>query len=161
MMVSVVFLIFIMLAIVSGLVAPTVRHFKTANDLLRSKQSFAVSESGLEDVYYRLLSNKTYSSPETLTMGDFTATTSVEDSGYNQKTLVSLGDVGSRQRRNKLILNTGDGISFSYGVQIGIGGLTMGNGSKIEGSAYSNGNIASTGGTVNITGTAAAATTPA
>ncbi len=160
MLIAIIFFLFISLAIISGLVSPTVRQYRIANDLVLSRQSFALSESGIEDVYYRLKNAKTVASSTVITFGNDTATTTISDSGYNQKTVTSLGDTSSRRRENQIVLNTGDGISFGYGVQIGIGGLTMGNGSQIQGSAYSNGNIYGSG-SAAITGTAAAANTSA
>lgn len=41
----------------------------------------------------------------------------------------------------KLQVSKGVGISFVYGMLVGNGGITMGNGSKIEGSLYTNGNL--------------------
>ncbi len=160
MLISILFFLFISLSIITGLVSPTVRQFRIANDLMLSRQSFALSESGMEDVFYRLKHAISVGSSTTLSIGGNSTNTVITDSGYNQKTITSLGDVSSRQRRNQMVLNTGDGISFGYGVQIGIGGLTMGNGSQIQGSAYSNGNITGSG-SAAITGTAAAANTSA
>src|SRR3989338_10355702 len=100
MLVSVVFFLFISLAIISGLVWPTVRQFKIANDLLRSHQSLFLSESGVEDAYFRLKNAMTvdlYPSLEVLTLNYSTADTLITDSGYNEKTINTLGDVSLRQ----------------------------------------------------------------
>jgi len=50
-------------------------------------------------------------------------------------------------------ISKGVGVSFNYGVQVGSGGLSMSNNSKVVGSVYSNGNISMTNGAV-ITGDA-------
>src|SRR3989344_2873849 len=141
MIISVVFFLFISLSVISGLVLSPLREFRNSNDLVRSRQSFFLSESGVEDAYYRLKSSMPIGSSTTLTLAGNTATTEITDSGYNEKTIVALGDVDSRERTNEVVLNTGTGVSFSYGVQAGVGGLTMGNNSVINGSVYSNGNI--------------------
>lgn len=154
MLISMVFFLFISLAIISGLVSPTVREFKISNDLIHSKQGFFLSESAVEDSYFRLKTSITIGSTNIITLGDSSATATITDSGYNEKTISSLGDVNSRQRKNELVLTTGTGVSFSYGVQSGTGGFTMGSNSIVNGSVYSNGNITGSG---SITGTALSA----
>ncbi|MFA6520179.1 MAG: choice-of-anchor R domain-containing protein [Candidatus Paceibacterota bacterium] len=158
MLISVVFFLFISLAIIAGLVSPTVREFRNALDLTKSRQSFFLSESGVEDAYFRLKKAKTIGSSVSLTLNNNTATTIITDSGFNQKTVSSLGDVNSRQRKNELVLNTGTGVSFSYGVQVGTGGITIGQNAVVNGSVYSNGDITGPG---SITGTALAANSAA
>jgi len=158
MLMSIVFFLFISVAIISGLVSPSIRGFKDADNLLKSHQSFFLSESAVEDSYYRLKTTKSIWSTNTITIGDNSATATITDSGYNEKTVSSLGDVSSRQRKSEVTLGTGTGVSFSYGVQSGTGGLTMANNSVINGSVYSNGNITGSGA---ITGTALAANSPA
>ncbi len=152
MLISVVFFLFISLAIVSGLVSPAVREFKISSDLIRSRQSLFLSESGIEDAYFRLKTAKPIASITYLTLGGNTATTTITDSGYNEKTINTLGDVSSRQRVNKVVLSTGTGVSFSYGVQAGLGGFTIGN-ATINGNVYSNGTIEGANGAI-ITGSA-------
>ena len=65
---SVVFFLFISLAITSGLVSPTVRELKISGDLLNSKQSMALSESAAEDSYYRLKTAKTIGGTNTIAL---------------------------------------------------------------------------------------------
>ena len=155
MIISMIFFLFISLAIISGLVSPSVREFKIANDLIKSRQSFFLSESAVEDSYFRLKTGKAIGATNTISLGDNSATATITDSGYNEKTISALGDVSSRQRKNELVLNTGVGVSFNYGVQVGQGGLEMNNLSKIIGNAYSNGNIIGTN-SARIQGTAIA-----
>lgn len=157
MLISVIFFLFISLAIISGLVSPTVREFNIATDNIRSKQSYFLSESGAEDAYYRLKDPADFvvSSPVVINLNGNAVTTDITD-GYNQKIITSTGDVSSRQRINSLTLSTGAGVGFNYGVQAGEGGFTMDGGSSITGNVYSNGNINATNG-VTITGTAVSA----
>lgn len=153
MLITVVFFVFISLAIISGLVAPSIREFKTATDSLRSRQSFFLSESGAEDAFYRLKEALPIGASETLTLNGNTATTTITTNGA-EKTISTVGDVFSRQRKSELVLSAGTGASFSYGVQSGQGGFIMDNNSQINGSVYSNGNIEGGG---FITGSATSA----
>lgn len=156
MLTSVIFFLFIALSIITGLVSPAVREFKISSDLVKSRQSFFLSESAVEDSYYRLKTGLTIGSTNTITLGENSATATITDSGYNEKTISSLGDVDSRERTNELKLVTGDGTSFSYGMHIGTGGLDMQNSAVINGSVYANGNITGQN-SARITGTVTAA----
>ncbi|MEK7539061.1 MAG: choice-of-anchor R domain-containing protein [Patescibacteria group bacterium] len=158
MLISVIFFLFISLAIISGLVGPSVREFRTVNNLIKSQRSFFLSESAAEDSYFRLKTGKAIGLTNTITLENNSATATISDSGYNEKTISSLGDVDSRQRKSELVLNTGVGVSFSYGVQTGLGGFTMENNSSVNGSVYSNGSITGSG---SITGTALSANSEA
>jgi len=154
MLIVVVFFVFISLAIISGLVSPSIREFKISTDALRSRQSFFLSESGVEDAFYRLKEALPIGTSEIITLNGNTATTTITDSGAGEKTVTSIGDVALRQRNSEITLTAGTGVSFSYGVQSGQGGFIMDNNSIINGSVYSNGNITG-GGT--ITGSATSA----
>ena len=157
MLITVIFFLFISLAIIAGLVSPSVREFKIANVNLNSKQSYFLAESGAEDALYRTLKNITISPSETLTLNNNSATTTITTAPLtNDKQIVSLGDVGGLQRKTSVTLKAGAGIGFNYGVQSGDGGFTLSGGSKITGNVYSNGNIQASSG-VQITGTAIAA----
>ncbi len=155
MLISIIFFLFISLAISFGLVSPSVRQYKTVNDSIKSGKSFFLSESAVEDSYYRLKNNMTIGTTNTLTLDGNSATAQITDSGYNEKTITSLGDVDSRQRTSELVLNAGDGVSFSYGIQAGQGGFTIGN-AVVNGNVYSNGTIVGANG-ATVTGTAVSA----
>lgn len=140
MLISVVFFLFISLAIISGLVGPTVREFKNVTMNFDSKKSYFLAESGSEDALYRILNNLAIGSSETITLDSNSATTTV-DTILGNKEISSLGDVGSLQRKTKLALSTGPGASFNYGVQVGQGGLVLENTARITGNVYSSGTI--------------------
>jgi hypothetical protein len=155
MLLSIVFFLFISLAISFGLVSPSVRQYKIANNLEKSNQSFFLSESAVEDTYYRLKEAMTVGTTNTLTLNGNSATATITDSGYNEKTITALGDVSSRERTSEMVLNAGDGVSFSYGIQAGTGGFILGN-STVNGNVYSNGSITGANG-ATITGSAISA----
>lgn len=142
MLISVVFFLFISLAIISGLVSPTVREFRSANVNLNSKKSYFLAESGSEDALYRVLKNMAISGSETLTLNNNSATTTITSVSGSSKQITSLGDVSSYQRKTDIVLSvSATGTSFNYGVQVGSGGVEMGQNSNIIGNIYSNGSI--------------------
>lgn len=156
MLISVIFFLFISLAIISGLVGPTIREFKSANMNLNSKQSYFLAESGTEDALYRILNNLAITNNETITLGSNSATTSITTLFGNSKQISSLGDVHSFQRKTGVALQAGAGVGFNYGIQSGNGGFSLSGGTTINGNVYSNGNIQASSG-VHITGSAVAA----
>lgn len=154
MIILVLFFVFISVTILIGIITPVVREFKIATDGFKSKQSYFLAESGLEDILYRMKNNINYDNNEVLVLGEKSITTTVSDISSNQKEIISLGDVNSLQRKINLKVNTGKGVSFSYGVMTGKGGFTMNNNSEITGNLYSNGTIIGSG---KITGSAVSA----
>ncbi len=160
MLISIIFFLFISLAIVFGIVSPGVREFKVSGDSISSKQSYFLSESGVEDAYFRIKNNKTIGSTTLITLGGNTANTLITNVGTSQKTITSLGDVASKQRSSQMIIKAGTGVVFKYGTQAGQGGITFANNSGLNGSLYSNGNIYGSNGAF-ITGDAYVADAPA
>ncbi len=153
MLISVVFFLFISLAIISGLVGPTVREFRNASMNLNSKQSYFLAESGSEDATYRIIKNMAISENEMLILDSNSATTAITTLVGNTKQIISLGNVSNLNRETSLTLKTGDGIVFKYGTQAGQGGFIFHNNSYVTGSLYSNGNIVGSNGAY-ITGDA-------
>ncbi len=165
MLISVVFFIFISLAIVSGLVSPTVRDFKNSTVNLNSKKSYFLSESGIEDATYRIVKNKTIGSSETITLDSNTVTTTITSVSGSIKQIsseiISGGNAPIYNRKNSATLTSSAGTSFNYGVQVGQGGVYLSSGT-INGNVYANGPIMVDDSNNNaITGTAISANSPA
>ncbi len=160
LLIFLVFFLFTSLALIFGLVTPSTGAFQSAQETVRSRQSYLLAESGVEDVVYRLRNNKSVSSSETLTLNTTSATTTLTDLGSGQKQVVSLGNVSGRQRTVKVKVVTGSGISFNYGIQAGQGGLDLDGSSGIVGNVYSMGPITGCS-TCYITGSAISANSTA
>lgn len=145
MMILVIFFVFISLTILIGIVTPTVREFRIAGDNFKSKQTYFLAESGIEDVLYRLKNGKQTGNSETLILGESQTISTITDITGNKKEISSLADTDSIQRKVGIIIDTGVGAAFSYGIQAGVGGFSMDNNSEIIGSVYSNGPISGSG----------------
>jgi len=157
MLISVVFFLFISLAIISGLISPTVREFRNASVNLNSKQSYFLAESGVEDVVYRIKNNLATSASEVLSLGGVEAVTEVENLPDGSKAVSSLGEINNYERRVALELAAGsEGASFHYGVQVGNGGFEISGGGNVYGNVYANGPIIG-GGNPTIHGSATSA----
>ncbi len=160
MLISVVFFLFISLAIIAGLVSPAVLDFKNVSMNLKSTQAFFLAESGGEDAFYRVVNNLPINDIENMSLNGNSVTTWVNTLSGNAKEIISLGDIDNFQRKIKMFLNTDTGISFNYGIQVGQGGLNLTGSSGIVGSVYANGPIIGTS-SCYVTGTAISANSPA
>jgi hypothetical protein len=159
MLISVIFFLFISLAIIAGLVSPSVRGFQVASADMKSKSSYYLAESGSEDAMYRLINNMTIGNSETITLGSNSTTTTITDGAMSSKSITSTGNVSNYKRKVSLSLGIGDGLSFSYGIQAGEWGFRMDNKSFIDGSIYSNGPVIGNG-NASVTGSVTSANTP-
>ncbi len=121
-----------------------------------SAQAFELAEAGVDEAVYQLNQNGEYAG-ETTALGAGVYTAVVSDVSTNVKRVTVTGSVPNAASPTAIKavttlvgLNTSV-VSFHYGVQVGAGGVSMGNGSEIQGSFFSNGSI-SAGGT-NSSGT--------
>lgn len=160
MLLSVLFFLSISISIIAGLVSPTLSEYKISSDSVKSRQSYFLSESAIEDAYYRLKNGKPIGTTDTINLNGNSATATITNSGINEKTISSTGDVSSRERKNEIILAMGTGVSFNYGVQVGQGGINMSGSSGINGNVYANGPITGESSTF-ISGTAISGNSPA
>lgn len=141
LIITMVLFVALSLSIALGLVVPVLHANRIAEDSLQSKQSYFIAESGVEDVLYRLRSGMQVSGNETLVLGTSETTTSVTDLSGGQKQIESIGDARDRNRTVSMVVSQGVGAAFNYGLQVGLGGISMSGSSGINGSIYSNGDV--------------------
>ncbi len=136
MMVAVIFFIAISTLVVLGLVGPSAREYKMANDSISAHQSYFSAESGVEDVYYRIKSGASTTLSEPLVLGNSYTTTII--SGQD---VIGTSNVFNQQRKVDLKINNGTK-SFKYVAMAGDGGVSMGASvNLITGDLYSSGPI--------------------
>ena len=157
MIIATLLFLAVSLTMIFGMTGPILRQQVAVSNLSTSRQSYFLAEAGLEDVLYRLKTGQTVGSSEILSLNDSTVTTVTTDTSGG-KEVFSVGEVGETVRKIEAGITLGTGIAFHYGVQVGTGGLTMGNNSVVNGSVYSNGIITGSG---TITGSASSANSPA
>ncbi len=139
LIVSVIFTI-VSTTIVVNLISPIVKEIREVRDLSRSKEGYFLAEASLEDVLYRLQNNKQVGTTEVISLnGSFATTTSADVSG--KKEISSEGSVAGGFRKVKVVLDTGVGTAFFYGITTGQGGFLMENSSVVNGNIYSNGTV--------------------
>lgn len=132
------------LVLVLGGAVPVTSHYSSIQGYAYSKQSLLASDSGLNEVIYRLKTGKNV--PATINVslntGSSTVTTTAIPGG---KKVVVTGAQRTYQRKIQAEFAYGTGVSFHYGVQVGNGGLELQNSSTVTGNVYSNGTIVGTG----------------
>jgi len=115
----VVFLLSIGMSIVYGVVSPTLKQSAIAENFIQSSQSYVTSESGIEDVIYRLKKEMQTGETEVLPVASSTATTTITSIGNNEKSIISLGNSLNNETKSydfevKTLefKNSADGIKF-------------------------------------------------
>lgn len=164
LIITIFFFVVISIAIIQSATIGVISELKTYRSLVTSKYSYIAAEVGIEDLYYRTITNKQLPSgnTETFVLNNAVSTVTINPISSSEKEFYSNGDASSRIR--KLYMKTSKTSSpiFYYGAQVGRGGIVMSNNSRVvatalgEGNVYSNGAILGSNGAV-ITGSATVA----
>lgn len=131
------------LVIISG----ATLYSQNTNYSLQSTQATELAEAGVNKALASL--NKTggsYNGEVETFLGNGSYSVSVTNKDATTKVIQATSYIPNKtnpkiKKTISVQASTGSGISFVYGMLVGTGGLSMGNGSKINGSVYSNGDI--------------------
>ncbi len=149
------FFLVISIVILTGITTPLAYQIRNSSDLLSARQGFIAAESLNEDGLYRLNTGHILPANIVLPFTSATATASVTDVG-GVKQITAQGLSGSFTRTSRAEFSLGNGASFNYGLQTGVGGVQMSGGAIIYGNVYANGDITGSGGPI-ISGSAISA----
>ena len=145
MITSVVFFLVTGLIVVVGISETVVRDLKGAQNIVKSRESYALGEALHEDVVYRFKRSMQVGANETLTLNGYTASSTISDIVGGKRVTTSADRAGYIKRVGSDLFS-GAGTSFNYGVQTGEGGLVLENSSSVIGNVYSNGPVSGAGG---------------
>ena len=141
LLIIVIFLLFISTVIISGFSLPLLREYKRAKDIIVSTEAFYLAEGGNEDAYFRLRNNLQVPASWTIVLNNATTTITVVTNGDTRE-ITSVADKDFYVRKVETIVSTTEtDVEFHHGAQIGEGGVSMGENSKITGSIMANGTI--------------------
>lgn len=164
LIITIFFFMVISVAIIQSATIGVISELKTYRSLVTSKYSYIAAEVGIEDLYYRTITNKQLPSgnTETFVLNNAVSTVTINPISSSEKEFYSTGDASSRIR--KLYMKTSKTSSpiFYYGAQVGRGGISISNNARVvatalgEGNVYSNGAILGSNNAV-ITGSATVA----
>jgi len=141
----VIVLMSLILIVAFSLSAVIITKNRTSKNMILSAQSYYSAESGIEDGILRVVKSYNYTAINTFDLDESAISQSItQNSGIT--IIESLSSYRNNERKIKTsIFVNKDDISFYYGVQVGEGGLTMGNNSSIIGNLYSDGSVSGAG----------------
>ena len=114
-------------------------------NLILSAQSYYSAESGIEDGILRVTKGYNWTAINNFNLDESAISQNITQNN-NISTIESFSSYYNNERKVKTeLILTVDDVSFHYGVQVGEGGLTMGNISSIIGNLYSDGSVSGTG----------------
>lgn len=122
-------------------------YFQNALYSVNSEKAVLLAEAGIDKAVASL--NETggsYNGETETTLDEGSFSVEIADKDAANKIIKSTGYIPNKsnpkvKRAVTLQVSKGVGVSFMYGLQVGAGGITMGTGSTINGSVYSNGSI--------------------
>lgn len=156
LMIVVFFFVTISIAIVQSATMGAIAELRTYRTLASSKFAYVAAEAGIEDIYFRTIREMQIPSTATIVLNNATSSVTVNNISATEKDIFATGWTESTYR--KLFMKTSKvySVSLLYGAQIGEGGATMNNGSKVNGLGLTDGDVHSNGaivgGSANITG---------
>lgn len=132
-------------------------YFQNSQYSYQAESASAIAEAGVDKAIASL--NKTggsYNGEVETALGDGTYTVTITTKDTATKYIESTGYIPNKskakaKRTIKVSVSRGIGASFIYGVQVGDGGLQLGNSNQVNGSIYSNGSVTAGNGNV-VTG---------
>ncbi|MBI2599689.1 hypothetical protein HYW43_02085 [Candidatus Daviesbacteria bacterium] len=132
-------------------------YFQNSNYSFLAEKANVLAEAGVDKAIASL--NQTggsYNGESRTTLGDGEYSVSIISTDAATKVIESTGFVPNKlqpkvKRTIKITTSRGVGVAFNYGLQVGEGGLELGNSNIVNGSIYSNGNIVA-GSSNTITG---------
>src|SRR3972149_10337285 len=132
-------------------------YFQNAVYSINAEKTTALAEAGVDKALASLnATGGSYNGETETSFSEGSNSVTVTSSDDSTKTIQSTGYVPNKEeakvkRTIKITASRGVGVAFHYGVQVGEGGLSLGQGNIITGSVYSNGSI-SAGENNNISG---------
>ena len=112
MLVASLFFLIISVTTIFALVEPALGQIRMASQNKESKESFYLSEAGIEDVVYRIKNSLSVGSSNIITLNGNTVTTDVVTEIDGSKTITSTGDKNGFIRKIKTSLILGEGVAF-------------------------------------------------
>lgn len=152
LIIVVFFFITISIAILQSATTGAISELRTYHSLATSKFAYVAAEAGIEDMFYRIINDKNVPSSETITLNGATSTVTVVLISDTEKDIYATGNTNSTYRKLYMKTTKNKSVPLSNGAQIGEGGITMKQGSKIDGLGLAKGNVYSDGQIVGVNG---------
>ncbi len=141
----------VLLTMSASLWGYTTLQIKSSRQAVSQSQALNLAEAGIDKAIYELNQDSSFNGEADVAFGPGEFTTSVTSIDANNKQIVStayIPDSSNPTSQVTVKMNVTldlSNVAFNFGVQVGEGGLTMGNNSTITGNVYSNGSISGSG----------------
>lgn len=122
-------------------------YFQNSVYATNGEKAVALAEAGIDKAITALNSTGgTYNGDAEIVLGDGSYSVTITSKDAATKIVEATGYIPSKtnpkvKRTIKITSSRGVGVAFIYGIQIGEGGLELGNSNVVKGSIYSNGSI--------------------
>lgn len=154
-LITIIVILSISALVVGSFSLNTANNISSQKNTLKSFGSYYASESALEDAVLRIKKGLSLPQPTPQPIGGSNVTVNISSVGASTKTISAVsayGDIYRSTQATTVLISGRTG--FSYGAQVGEGGLTMQNNTKVDGNVFSNGPIVGSSESVIIKGTA-------
>ncbi len=143
---AVLFFLFISVAATGGLASFAASELKSADTLVKSKQTRSYAEGSSEDAAFRVIAGKNVPSQFSYSEGELSATTTAtliydEDGELESIDILTDGAQANIKRKINVLMEKVYIASFLFGGLVGAGGIDMQNTSSIIGNVHTNGSI--------------------
>lgn len=145
LIIVVFFFIAVSLAIIQSATMGAIVELRTYRTLATSKFAYAAAEAGIEDMYYRTITNRAVPTSEIITLNNATSTVLGVAVSATQQDFYATGQAGSQVRKLYFSSSKNKTVPLLYGAQVGEGGVKMSNNSKIDGTGLAKGDLYSNG----------------
>ncbi len=147
----------VVLFTVLSVIAGAQIYYSNSTYTVNAEKATALAEAGVDKALASLNKNPSYIGESETILGDGSYSTTITTKSTNVKAIQSTGYIPSKdnpkvKRIINFLVSQGIGVAFMYGIQVGEGGLVLGNSNVVSGSVYSNGTINATGNNNEITG---------
>lgn len=132
-------------------------YYSNALYSAQAEKALSLAEAGVDKAVASLnATGGTYSGESETALGDGSYSVTITTKDAATKTVTATGYLPNKtspkvKRSVKIDVARGVGVAFVYGIQVGEGGLQLGNSNTVTGTVYSNGSV-SAGNTNTITG---------
>lgn len=152
MLLVVLFFVGISVAILQMVTLVAISELRLYNGLSTSKFAYVAAEAGIEDIFYRNITERNVPASETLSLNGATTTVTIVNTSATEMEIYSTGVAGQQVRKLYMKAVKNVNASFPYGAQVGLGGITMINNAWIDGIGLANGDVYSNGQIIGASG---------
>lgn len=148
---QILLLVIIVLVVVTGSTLLTIGgaqlYHSNSTYAVETEKATGLAEAGADKALQSLNSTGgSYTGEAETTLGDGSYSVTITSKDAATKVIESIGYIPNRlnpkvKRTVRVEASRGVGVAFAYGVQVGEGGLELGNNNIVNGSIYSNGSI--------------------